>query len=107
MIQTDLGSLIRTRITPKERTLGLVRGHYPFREAHLSRERASSEEQTMSKDKFASVLSPQMEATFIILQIFFETRAFLKFGEFLGLLGNIQSHDAFRPIVRARIFDGL
>ena len=40
----------------------------------------------MSKDKYPSVFSPQMEAiVFIILQIFFATRAVLKIGECLQL----------------------
>ena len=41
----------------------------------------SFEEQVMSKDKYPSMFSPQMEAiVFIILQIFFATRAVLKIG---------------------------
>ena len=41
----------------------------------------SYEEQIMSKDKYPSIFSPQMEAIlFIILQIFFTTRAVLKIG---------------------------
>ena len=40
----------------------------------------------MSKDKYPSIFSPQMEAiVFIILQIFFATRAILKIGEYLTL----------------------
>ena len=43
----------------------------------------SYEEQIMSKDKYASIFSPQMEAiVFIILQIFYATRAILKIGEY-------------------------
>ena len=43
----------------------------------------SYEEQIMSKDKYPSIFSPQMEAiVFIILQIFFATRAVLKIGEY-------------------------
>ena len=43
----------------------------------------SFEEQIMSKDKYPSIFSPQMEAiVFIILRIFFETRAVLKSGEY-------------------------
>ena len=43
----------------------------------------SYEEQIMSKDKHPSIFSPQMEAiVFIILQIFFATRAVLKTGEY-------------------------
>ena len=42
----------------------------------------SYEEQIMSKDKYPSIFSPQMEAlVFIILQIFYVTRAVLKIGE--------------------------
>ena len=37
----------------------------------------------MSKDKYPGIFSPQMEAiVFIILQIFFATRAVLKIGEY-------------------------
>ena len=37
----------------------------------------------MSKDKYPSIFSPQMEAiVFIILQIFFATRAVFKVGEY-------------------------
>ena len=44
----------------------------------------SYEEQIMSKNKYPSIFSPQMEAiVFIILQIFFATRAVLKIGEYL------------------------
>ena len=40
-------------------------------------------EQIMSKDKYPSIFSPQMEAiVFIILQIFYATRAVLKIGEY-------------------------
>ena len=43
----------------------------------------SYEEQIMSKDKYLSIFSPQMEAiVFIILQIFYATRAVLKIGEY-------------------------
>ena len=43
----------------------------------------SYEEQIISKDEFPSIFSPQMEAiVFIILQIFFVTRAVLKIGEY-------------------------
>ena len=39
----------------------------------------SFEEQIMSKDKYPGIFSPQMKAiVFIILQIFFATRAVLK-----------------------------
>ena len=37
----------------------------------------------MSKDKYPNIFSPQMEAiVFIILQIFYATRAVLKIGEY-------------------------
>ena len=56
----------------------------------------SYEEQIMSKDKYPSIFSPQMKAiVFIILQIFYATRAVLK-------LGNIRPRDPFRPIARER-----
>ena len=43
----------------------------------------SYEEQIMSKDKYPSIFSPQMEAiVFIILQIFCATRAVLKIREY-------------------------
>ena len=43
----------------------------------------SYEEQIMSKDKYPSIFSPQMEAiVFIIHQIFYATRAVLKIGEY-------------------------
>ena len=48
-----------------------------------SRKTVSYEEQKMSKDKYPSIFLPQMEAiVFIILQIFFATRAVLKIGEY-------------------------
>ena len=69
-----------------------VRGHYLFREANsfprakLEENSVSYEEQIMSKDKHPSIFSLQMEAfLFIILQIFFATRAFLKIGEYLTI----------------------
>ena len=43
----------------------------------------SYEEQIMSKDKYPSIFPPRMEAiVFIILQIFFATRAVLKIGKY-------------------------
>ena len=48
-----------------------------------SRKTVSYEEQIMSKDKYSSMFSSQMEAiVFIILQIFFATLAILKIGEY-------------------------
>ena len=53
-----------------------------FRE-RSSRKTASYKKQIMSKDKYPSIFSPQMEAiVFIILQIFYATRAVLKIGEY-------------------------
>ena len=46
----------------------------------------SFEEQIMSKDRYPSIFLPQMEAiVFIILQIFFATRATLKIGGYLTI----------------------
>ena len=60
-----------------------VRGHILFREANKS---VSFEEQIMSKDKYPSIFSPQMETiVFIILQIFYATRAVLKIGGYLTI----------------------
>ena len=42
----------------------------------------SFEEQIMSKNKYPSIFSPQMETVvFFFLQIFFATRAVLKIGD--------------------------
>ena len=71
-----------------------------------SRKTVSFEEQIMSKGKYASIFSPQMEAiVFIILQTFFSnTHGFENWGISLAqfLLGNIQSSEAFRTIVHER-----
>ena len=59
----------------------------------------------MSKDKYPSIFSPQMEAiVFIIHQIFFSTLAVLKIGEYSQKFPSreIQSRDVFRPIARKR-----
>ena len=58
----------------------------------------------MSNDKYPSIFSPQMGAiAFIILQIFYATRAVLKIGEYPHFkMGNIRPRDAFRPIARER-----
>ena len=46
----------------------------------------SYEEQIMSKDKYPSIFSPQMEAiVFIILQILFATHELFKIGEYLTI----------------------
>ena len=57
----------------------------------------SYKEQIMSKNKYPSIFSPQMEAiVFIILQIFYATGAVLKIGEypriFSGLSWGIFAH---------------
>ena len=63
----------------------------------------SYEEQIMSQDKYPSIFSPQMEAiVFIILQIFYATRAVLKIGEYPRIFPSIRPRDAFRPIARER-----
>ena len=55
-----------------------------FRE-RSSRKTVSYEEQIVFKDKYPSMFSPQMVAIlFIILQIFFATRAVLKIGEYIN-----------------------
>jgi len=66
------------------------------REANIE----SFTEELISKDKYLWIFLRQMEVIiFIILQIFFETRAVLKIWEYHSgipqLLGNIQSRDAF------------
>ena len=57
----------------------------------------------MSKDKYPSMFSPQMEAiVFIILQIFYATRGVLKIGEYPRIFPSIRPRDSFRPISRER-----
>ena len=65
----------------------------------------SFEEKIMSKDKYPSIFSPQMEAiVFIILQIFFAMRAVLKIGEYSwifpsfnwGIFGDLTCFDQSR-----------
>ena len=59
-----------------------------FRE-RSSEKTVSYEEQIMSKDKHPNIFSPQMEAIiFIILQIFFATRAVLEIGGYLVIIKN-------------------
>ena len=84
-----------------------ARGHYLFREdnsfprAKLE-ENCETVEQIISKDKYPSKFSPQMETiVFIILQIFFATRAVFKIGEYSrifpsfswGLFGHVTRLD--------------
>ena len=75
-----------------------------FRE-RSSRKTVSYEEQIMSKDKYPSIFSLQMEAiVFIILQIFFATRAIFKIGEYSrifhsfswGIFGHVTRLDQSR-----------
>ena len=72
-----------------------------FRE-RSSRKTVSYEEQIMSKDKYPSIFSQQMETiVFIIFQIFFATRAIFKIGEYSrifpsfswGIFGHVTSLD--------------
>ena len=74
-----------------------------------SRETVSYEEQIMSKDKYPSIFSPQMETiVFIILQIFFATRAVLKIEEYSrifpsfswGIFGHVTRLDQSRASVK-------
>ena len=66
------------------------------------RKTASYEEQIMLKDKYPSIISPQMEA--IVLQIFFATHAVLKIGEYSrifpsfswGIFGHVTHLDQSR-----------
>ena len=60
----------------------------------------------MSKDKYPSTFSPQMEAiVFIILQIFYAMHAVLKIGEYSrmfpsfswGIFGNVTCLDQWSP----------
>ena len=87
-----------------------VRGHYLFREANSFpraklEENCETVEQIISKDKYPSKFSPQMETiVFIILQIFFATRAVFKIGEYSrifpsfswGLFGHVTRLDQSR-----------
>ena len=63
------------------------------------------EQQIMSKDKYPSIFSPQMETiVFIILQIFYATRADLKIGVYSlifpsfswGIFGHVTGLDQSR-----------
>ena len=75
-----------------------------FRE-HSSRKTVSFEEEIMSKDKYPSIFSSQMETiVFIILQIFYATSAVLKIGIYSRISPSfswdIRSRDVLRPIAR-------
>ena len=71
----------------RHKTIRLILGQV-FRE-RSSRKTVSYEEQIMSKDKYPSIFSAQMVTiVFIILQIFFATRAVLKIGEYSRLFSS-------------------
>ena len=91
-----LGYLSADIICSEKRTVFRERG---------SRETVSYEEQIMSGDKYPSIFSPQMVTiVFIILQIFFATRAVLKIGEYSrifpsfswGIFGHVMCSDQSR-----------
>ena len=66
-----------------------------FRE-HSSRKAVSFEKQIMSKEKYPSIISPQMEdIVIIILQIFFATFAVLKTGEYSRIFLSFISWEIF------------
>ena len=55
----------------------------------------------MSKDKYLSIFFPQMATiVFIILQIFFATRAVLKIGEYLTII--LRNRAEYRLILSRR-----
>ena len=55
----------------------------------------------MSKNKYPSIFSPQMATiVFIILQIFFATRADLKIGEYLTII--LRNRAEYRLILSRR-----
>ena len=55
----------------------------------------------MSKDKYPSIFSPQMETiVFIILQIFFAMRAVLKIGVYLTII--LRNRAEYRLILSRR-----
>ena len=87
-----------------------VCGHYQFREKRTVfracnlRKPASFKGQihVMSKDRYPSIFSPQMDP----LNLFRSAHSFENWGIFSDIpqfrLGNIQSHDVFRPIALER-----
>ena len=78
--QPSFGAKVCSDICP--RTLSVPRSKPSFPRA-CSRKTVSFKEQIMSKDKYPSIFSPQMEAiVFSVLQIVFATRAVLKIGEY-------------------------
>ena len=71
-----------------------VRRHYLFQEANSFPrvKTVSYKEQIMSKDKYPSIFSPQMATiVFIILQIFFATRAVLKIVKYSQIFPSFSS----------------
>ena len=90
--ENKLGYLSADIICSERRTV--------FRE-RSSRKTVSYEEQIMSKDKYPSIFSPQMEAiVFIILQIFSATRAIFKIGEYLTII--LRNRAEYRLILSRR-----
>ena len=70
-----------------------------FRERSL-RKTVSIEEEIMSKDKYLCIFSSQMETiVFIILQIFFTTRAVLKIGVYSRIFPSF-SREIFGHVMR-------
>ena len=88
ILRARVGYINNSRHLARKYARIFVRGHYLFRETNSFpraklEKTVSYEEQIMSKDKYPSIFSPQMEAiVFIILQIFFATRAKFKVGEY-------------------------
>ena len=77
--------------------LGYLSADIICSEKRSSRKTVSYEEQIMSKDKYPSIFSPQMATiVFIILRIFFATRAVLKIGEYSRLVYTTKVNSAFR-----------
>ena len=66
-----------------------------------SRKNVSFEEQIMSKDKYPSIISRQMEAiVFIIPRIFFATLVVLEIGEYLTII--LRNRAEYRLILSRR-----
>ena len=93
--ESPFGAKICSDICP--RTLSVPRSEQ-FSESEATE---SYEEQIMSKDKYPSIFSPQMATiVFIILQIFFATRADLKIGEYLTII--LRNRAEYRLILSRR-----
>ena len=79
--EPPFGAKICSDICP--RTLSVPRSMRTVFRERSSRKTMSCKEQIMSKDKYPSTFSPQVQAiVFIILQIFFAKRTFFKIGEY-------------------------